>query len=254
MICGNCSASSRNRAVMYVLGKILKEGSLAVHNWSKNKDIRILESSARGSYPVMLADKFDYYATEYNAEKIAKGKKPREYADFQNLHYDDESFDVVIASDVFEHVRRDEDGYKEIYRVLKKEGTFILTVPYNHNQPKTIQRVDTSGDKDVHLLEPQYHGGGGHTLTYRNYGRDLLSLLKRSGYAVGHFEVEVPNHGITQQSVIVGRKGDFVDVIDKTEGRLDQKSLGFLLPYRIFLLYKYTIMGFVHYWKEMLRK
>ena len=239
---------------MYVLGSVLKQGSISVFQWSVNKKISILESSARGPYPVMLADKFDYYATEYDPVKIAEGNQPRAYADFQKLHYANETFDVVIASDVFEHVRKDEEGYKEIYRVLKKEGSFILTVPYDHNRPQTIRRIESSGENDVHILEPEYHGGGGHTLTYRNYGRDLLSLLRTIGYAVGHLETEVPAMGITRQSVIIARKSDYVEMVDGVTEISKQESLGLLLPYRLFLLYKYNVKGFLHYWREMRRK
>lgn len=253
-MCRNCSATSRHRAVAYVVGQVLRHGSLPVFQWPKNRSVKILESSARGSYPIMFAEKFDYYATEFDQAKIAEGKHPREYADFQKLHYANETFDLVVASDVFEHVRKDEDAYREIHRVLKFGGSFVMTVPYDHNRPNTIARVDTSGEKDVHLLDPEYHGGGGHTLTYRNYGRDLLSLLKRVGFAVGHIELSVPSHAITRQSVIIARKGDFVELIDGAPEKQTQKRLGFLLPYRLFLLFKFNIKGFVHYFKEAKRK
>jgi SAM-dependent methyltransferase len=203
---------------------------------------------------MMLDDKFDYYPTEYNPARIAEGKKPRAYADFQKLHYDDEIFDFVIASDVFEHVRNDEEGYREVFRVLKQGGSLVLTVPYDHDRPETIARVDTSGEKDVHLLEPEYHGGGGHTLTYRNYGRDLLSLLDRVGFAVGRLDTEIPAYGIPRQSLFIARKGDYVELVDSIPGVSKSRALGTLLPFRLFLLYKYTIKGFLHYWKEVRRK
>lgn len=57
-LCVNCSASSRLRAVMYVLGKCLDAGNLPVAAWKGNKRTRILESSGRSSYPMMLKDKF----------------------------------------------------------------------------------------------------------------------------------------------------------------------------------------------------
>jgi SAM-dependent methyltransferase len=252
MVCGNCSATSRHRAIAYVAGRVLGRGDAPVFAWEANKSIRVLESSARGSYPVMFADKFDYYAVEFDPAKIAEGTHPREYADFQKLHYADATFDLVIASDVFEHVRKDDEGYREILRTLKPGGSFIMTVPYDHHREKTIVRVDTSGSEDKHLLEPEYHGGGGHTLTYRNYGRDLLTLLKRTGFSVGHIDLHVAAHAITRQSVIVGSKADYVE-LSGSPPQTDQESLGLLLPYRLFLLVKYNLRGFVHYWKEMKR-
>ena len=252
MLCGNCSSSSRHRMVMYALGTILRSESLPVFSWPADRSFRILESSARGSYPVMMADKFDYYQTEYDPKRVTED--PRAFADFQNLHYENETFDVVIASDVFEHIRRDEQAYREVYRVLKNNGAFVLTVPYDHGQARTIRRVDTNGEHDVHVLEPEYHGGGGHTLTYRNYGRDLLTMLTEAGFAVGYFEGEVASFGITHQSIIIGKKADYVDMRFPPAEVSTMQSVGLLLPYRLFLAFKYNMKGFVHYWKEILRK
>jgi len=108
----------------------------------------------------MLSDKFDYYPTEYSPAKIASGTDPRFYADFQSLHFDDASFDLAIASDVFEHIRKDDVALAELFRVLKLGGSLLLTVPYDHTRKSTVRRVDTSGEQDVHILEPEYHGGG----------------------------------------------------------------------------------------------
>jgi SAM-dependent methyltransferase len=251
MLCGNCASSSRLRAVMYWLAKVTGNDGVPLHGWARNRSVTILESSARGSYPGMLDDKFDYYATEYDPAKIAGGKQPRQFADFQNLHYGDETFDVVIASDVFEHVRDDGAGYREIFRTLKPGGRLILTVPYTHTQPFTIRRIDTTGSEDVLLMEPEYHGGGGHTLTYRNYGRDLLTLLGDTGFAVMHAWTEIPALGITPQSVIVAQKGDFIDIPQRAYAPGTIPSLGPLFPYRLYLLLKYNFSGFTRILKQL---
>lgn len=248
-LCGNCSASSRHRAIVHVLGMVLGHGG-PLFLWEADKSTVILESSARGPYPVMLDDKYDYYATEFDPAKIAAGTDPRHFADFQRLHYADNTFDVVIASEVFEHVRDDIAGYREIFRTLNETGALILTVPYNHDATETIRRVDTTGREDVHLLEPEYHGGGGHTLTYRNYGRDLLTLLADTGFAVAHLALDVQESGITPQSVILASRQPFLDLHERAPSLDHGRSLGALLPFRMFLLFKYTIKGFAHYVRE----
>ncbi len=250
--CSNCASSSRMRMVMYGLGLLLHCDGQPTFQWPGRKQIKILESSARGPYPMMLDDKFDYYATEY--DPTGKETDTRKFADFQKMSYPDATFDIVIASDVFEHVRDDVAGYREVFRVLKPGGSFLLTVPYQHNQPQTIKRVDTSGATDVHLLEPEYHGGGGHTLTYRNYGRDLLSLLRSTGFSVGYLETAIPAYGIPSQALIIATKGDFVELPPRTTAPVPTESLGALLPPRLFLLYKYNLKSFMHYWRESLRK
>lgn len=238
--CRNCGASSRHRAVVHTLGMILDRTGLPLHQWSPDRAVRILESSARGSYPAMMKELFEYYATEYDEKRIAEGKHPTEYADFQKLHFPDAHFDVVIASDVFEHVRKDDLGYREIFRVLKHGGSLLLTVPYDHDRPRTIRRVDTSGATDAAILEPEYHGGGGLTLTYRNYGRDLLDLLTAVGYSVCHLDLEVRQEGITRQPVFVATKGPSSGLAVRAQYPGPASALGPVLPLRLFTLLKYN--------------
>jgi SAM-dependent methyltransferase len=238
------------RAVIHLLAKVLGEESLALHEWLSDKSVSILESSARGPYPEMLADKFDYLPTEYDPEKIRSGGNAMKYADFQELQFPDNSFDLVIASEVFEHVRDDMKGFCEVLRVLKPGGSLILTVPYDHEMEKTQKRVDTSGEEDVHLMEPEYHGGGGHTLAYRNYGRDLLGLLREAGFAVCHYDLEILSYGITTQHAFVARKGEYSEVRERFEAEITVSSLGLLLPHRLFLLLKYNMTGLLSFLKK----
>ena len=55
----------------------------------------------------------------------------------------DESIDVINATELFEHVKNPEKGLKECYRVLKKDGVMILSVPFLypiHADPYDFQR------------------------------------------------------------------------------------------------------------------
>ncbi|MFA6264009.1 MAG: class I SAM-dependent methyltransferase [Candidatus Babeliales bacterium] len=45
------------------------------------------------------------------------------------LSYDNQMFDVVVACDVFEHILDDASAVAQAYRVLKKGGALIFTVP-----------------------------------------------------------------------------------------------------------------------------
>jgi SAM-dependent methyltransferase len=53
--------------------------------------------------------------------------------DATNLPFEDESFDLVTMLDVLEHVEQDEAAVREIHRVLKPGGAFILSVPAYQN-------------------------------------------------------------------------------------------------------------------------
>jgi len=50
-------------------------------------------------------------------------------ADATNIPYPDNFFDMVVSFDVFEHIKDDSKTLSEIYRVLKKDGVLIFTVP-----------------------------------------------------------------------------------------------------------------------------
>jgi len=131
------------------------------------------------------------------------------------LTFSDESFDLVIASDVMEHVRMDDLAHREIYRVLKPSGVYIFTVPHDRSLEQTMIRVQVNDPndpkKDVHLLEPEYHGdtnsdGGLGVLSYRVYGRDLESYLTRLGFEVDYSHRDISNFGILNTELYYCRK------------------------------------------------
>ncbi len=52
------------------------------------------------------------------------------FYDGKNIPFDNETFDVVLCTEVLEHVEEPEKFLKEIHRVLKKNGKVIITVPF----------------------------------------------------------------------------------------------------------------------------
>ncbi|MFH1831818.1 MAG: class I SAM-dependent methyltransferase [bacterium] len=56
----------------------------------------------------------------------------KKIGDACNLPYENQSFDLVVAFDVLEHIEQDQKVITEIHRVLKPNGHFAFTVPaYN---------------------------------------------------------------------------------------------------------------------------
>lgn len=53
------------------------------------------------------------------------------------LNFADESFDYVISFQVIEHIKRDHEFVKEVSRVLRKGGAFIVSTP---NAPMSLTR------------------------------------------------------------------------------------------------------------------
>jgi ubiquinone/menaquinone biosynthesis C-methylase UbiE len=92
----------------------------------------------------------DYYAHDfkkYSGEKLGGTKDYADIdivSDIESIPVNDESFDVVICTEVLEHVPEPIKALKEMSRILKKGGTILITAPLG------------SG---LHQLPYHYYGG-----------------------------------------------------------------------------------------------
>lgn len=68
--------------------------------------------------------------------KLPRGVEFRE-AKVPPLPFDDQTFDYVVSFQVIEHIKRDKEFVREVYRVLKRGGRFIVTTP---NRPMSLTR------------------------------------------------------------------------------------------------------------------
>ena len=123
----------------------------------------------------------------------------------EKLTFPDDHFDIVITSDVMEHVRLDDLAHREIVRVLKPHGIYLFTVPHVRDRTNTMIRVSTADredpSKDEFLMEAEYHGDPNEnrrSLCYRVYGKDLDETLKSLGFTVCYTIQDFPELGIKQ--------------------------------------------------------
>lgn len=147
--------------------------------------------SGRHSWHVCKLDHCSLCAMDYDLESLQKNRYmltqiEREYqvraewgvlqGNAMRLPFKDGCFDRIICSEVLEHVVDDEQGVRELVRVLKDDGTLAVSVPAY--LPEAI----------FWKLSEAYHSNpGGHIRIYRE--RDLIKLLTRnhlSVYAVRH--------------------------------------------------------------------
>ena len=76
----------------------------------------------------------DYDTIDLNSP-IAKIK-----ADICDLPFEDNTYDFILCNHVLEHVLDDKKAIKELYRVLKKDGTGIFQVPIDNEKAIYISR------------------------------------------------------------------------------------------------------------------
>ena len=209
-VCASCGSISRDRMLVFALGLCLGF-SVPLAAWKPSPAMTMLETSGYRGHPRFLRTAFRYLNLIY--EGVAEEGL---LADVASLPLRDESIDIVLSSDVFEHVRDDVSGFSEIARALRPGGYFILQVPAIGELEKTRVLVEARGDEDVFLAPPEYHAE--HTLVYRYYGNDIVDRLRALGLSVLLFRGRVPASCITEQSVLVGQKASCLSLGPREPG------------------------------------
>lgn len=96
------------------------------------------------------------------------------------------SFDIIISSEVIEHIERVEEFIKEVYRVLKNQGVFIISTPSRFNYVSLIGKIIPHRFKKflrkfVYYL-PQGRDENPHVREYTP--GELKELFKKNGFEV----------------------------------------------------------------------
>jgi SAM-dependent methyltransferase len=128
--------------------------------------------------------------------------------DLQRTSFPSNRFDVILTSDVMEHVRDDRRAHAEIFRCLRPGGFYLFTVPYTEDRAPTRHLVDTGTAEDVFLEPPHYHGDpiSGKILAYRIYGRDLIEHLREVGFEPRFEKSELATEGIFAGECFIAAK------------------------------------------------
>jgi SAM-dependent methyltransferase len=120
-----------------------------------------------GNTRVLRAHGWDAAALEYGSDgaEVAHGRGlPTMRSDATSLPLADDSLDLVVAFDILEHLVDDDAAVREVHRVLKPSGTYLVAVPAD-------PRLWSSHDEAVHHV--------------RRYTRTtLVTLLERGGFDV----------------------------------------------------------------------
>ena len=130
------------------------------------------------------------YIRTFYSEKVPFGtitEKGTRCEDIQNMTFKDNSIDLMISSDVLEHVCDIDKAFGEMKRVLKPGGKHIFTVPMYNG--KTRQRATIENGKINYLMPPEYHcdpekDGNGFILVFWDYGMDLAERYTEDDFKV----------------------------------------------------------------------
>jgi predicted SAM-dependent methyltransferase len=92
-----------------------------------------------------------------------------------DMAFEADSFDMLIANHVLEHVGDAEIALHEIFRVLKPGGYAILQTPYSTK----LHRTWSDPGIDTPLARLHAHGQEDHV---RLFGRDIFDIITAAGF------------------------------------------------------------------------
>jgi len=169
----------------------------------KKGDVLLDVGCGEGFYPMIISELYDckIYAIDHDEEILSlarthfDGKKDVNLSQgsIYTLEFKDKFFDKVICSEVIEHLEKDNDAVKEIYRVLKPGGKAVFTVP-NENYPllwDPLNKVRNWIGLGHFNAYNRILGGvwsWGHQRLYSP--RSLVEVLEKNKFKVSHIETQ----------------------------------------------------------------
>jgi SAM-dependent methyltransferase len=179
--CDRCGSVPRHRAIMHVLAKHFPNWrDLNIHQGSPGWDAasqlisRECKSYTNSQYDTSVS----FGSVVHNPS--TPGKKYRS-EDLEAQTFADETFDIVITQDVFEHVFHPDRAIKEIARTLRPHGAVLMSVPLVRGKWPSRRRAVVMDGKTEFLLEPEFHGNPVDTsgsLVTIDWGYDIVTFMQ----------------------------------------------------------------------------
>jgi len=191
MICRVCDLNARHRVSIGFLERL--------HPDVESARVYVTEQASpafrwiRGRYPQAVGSEF--FTSEQQAVLAAhlghlmgEGEQAQlRFEDVTDLSFADESFDVIVSSDVLEHVPDFRAALAQFRRVLAPGGDLVLTVPFLDADQHSVRRAEIDADGEIrHLVTPEYHGdplSPEGVLAFHSFGWDLLNELRECGFS-----------------------------------------------------------------------
>jgi SAM-dependent methyltransferase len=204
LICLNCHSAPRARAFYTVLERVRP-------NW---RELTIHESSPSAGESKLARDCPGYLVSQFDPALPLGGRGPDwRNEDLSQQTFPDESFDIVVTQDVFEHLLEPDRAIAEIARTLKPDGIHIATVPLVAQWRPSRRRAGRAEDGAIeHHHAAEYHQNPideeGSLVTI-DWGYDIADFFdQHGGLNTTIFALDDLSRGIRAEliEVLVSRK------------------------------------------------
>ncbi|MEX0644385.1 MAG: methyltransferase domain-containing protein [Parvularculaceae bacterium] len=123
--------------------------------------------------------------------------------DMRATPFPNNSYDVLIAHHVLEHIDEDRQAMAELFRILKPGGCALLSVPINPSRADTYENyaVKQPAERRLHFLADDHR---------RIYGLDFQKRLEEAGFKVDTFrmpfDAEIEYGLLRDEWIFIARK------------------------------------------------
>lgn len=164
VLCPKCYSFERHRLIWLYLNNgtnILTENIKVLHIAPEYIFQKLFKSMTN----------IDYIATDLSSS-LADVK-----SDITGMSFKDNSFDAILCVHVLEHIIKDKEAMRELYRILKHGGWAILQSPVEPKLEKTFEDANIKSPEDRERIF-------GYSQHVRIYGKDYKQRLENAGFIV----------------------------------------------------------------------
>ena len=221
LICERCGLSNRNRLLA---SAILAEGS-----WLPSTRVLAFERFSL-LYEWLKSVFSEIIGTEYFGDAQLPGTMRTIYG-LEVRHelitrssFANNSFDLIVHSDVLEHVYDFTGALADCFRILSPRGVLIFTTPFFLRLPDNLEKATRNSDGTItHHAAPEYHDdplSSQGVLTFHHYSWPLVDALSKVGFMRAEVGINYDvfsgfvsnnhpdfNHGNMLPIIIRGKKG-----------------------------------------------